>query len=158
MNAEAIYAKTDKGKGEVGNKSDALSLEARRVLILVNGQTPVAELQRKSLTDDIETTLLQLQAGGYIRPVDEREDETLRDPDLTINIAEAQEFMVNTLLTFGNQDRAGDLIEQIRNVPDARALRQQVSFWHEAIADTPNGKFQADHLRQDLLKMLESPA
>ena len=158
MDAEAIYAKTDKGKGEIGNRSNALSMKARRVLILVNGQISAAEIQRKALIDDIETLLLQLESGGYIRSVEEQEEITIRDPDLTINIAEAQEFMVNTLLTFGDQVRDRDLIEQIRDVPDAGTLRQQVTPWYQAIADTSNGMDQADHLKEELLKMLESPA
>jgi hypothetical protein len=158
MNAEAIYAKTEKGKGEVGNRSDALSMEARRVLILVNGQTPIAEIQRKALVEDIEAMLQQLESGGYIRSVEEAEDLTIRDPELTINIAEAREFMANTLLTFGDQLQVMDLIEQIRNVQDANALRDRVAPWYQALSDTPDGVHQADHLKEDLLRMLESPA
>ena len=65
-----------------------------------------------------------------------------------------QVMMANTLLTFGNRVRVKDLIEQIQNSQDAGALRDLIKPWYQAISDTPNGMYQADHLKEDLVKML----
>lgn len=154
MNAQVIYSKTDKGKGEVANRSDALSMRTRRVLILVNGATSAAEIQRKALIEDIDAELRHLESGGYIRMAEEHEDVTVRDPELTVNIAEAREFMTNTLLTFGNRGRVDGLVEQIQATEEALALRDLVTPWYQAISETPSGLYQADHLKQDLTKML----
>ena len=166
MNAEVIYTKTEKGKGEVANRSDELSMEARRVLILVNGESPAEDIKRKALIEDIDSELENLETAGYIQlvageeaanePVNEtvEEEDTIRDPELTVPIAAAQDFMANTLLTFGNRVRVKDLIEQIQNSQDAGALRDLIKPWYQAISDTPNGMYQADHLKEDLVKML----
>jgi len=48
-----VYAKTARGIAEVGTRSDAVSLSARRVLIMIDGKRTLAELAPLSSTGDI---------------------------------------------------------------------------------------------------------
>lgn len=64
-----IPIKTTKGLQEVGNRTYGLSPTMRRILIMVNGHSTVAELVKK-LTGfgEIESILAQLEIDGFIAP------------------------------------------------------------------------------------------
>lgn len=66
MAAEDIYIKTDKGKNEIVHKSSGLSMQSRRVLIMVNGESPTAEIEKKALVDDIDSEIQKLVALDLI--------------------------------------------------------------------------------------------
>ena len=64
-----VYAKTARGIAEVGTRSDAVSLSARRVLIMIDGKRTLAELAPLSSTGDIGPIVEQLEAQGMVQLV-----------------------------------------------------------------------------------------
>jgi len=64
-----VYAKTARGIAEVGTRSDAVSLAARRVLIMIDGKRTLAELAPLSSTGDIGPIVEQLEAQGMVQLV-----------------------------------------------------------------------------------------
>jgi hypothetical protein len=62
-----IYAKTPKGVAEVGTRSSAVSLAARRVLIMIDGKRTLGELAPLSPTGDIGPIVEQLEAQGMVQ-------------------------------------------------------------------------------------------
>ena len=156
-----IYHKTTKGQSEIESRSHGLSMQQRRVLILVNGSNDTAELKRMSLCENVVEILETLSAGDFIdndsssttsitaQDYDTRQDTT-SPPDIS-----ASEFMCNTLLTFANRVRVGKLIEQIQSAEDIESLKELIKPWYQAISDTPGGMYQADDLRDEVRKLLD---
>ena len=66
MKTNGIFHKTSKGKAEITSRANGLSLQQRRVLILVNGAHDSAELARLSLCDNVDDILQTLAPGGFI--------------------------------------------------------------------------------------------
>jgi hypothetical protein len=67
MNPDDIFCKTARGQDEIRTRSQGLSMQQRRVLILVNGSNDVAELQRLSLYENAADILLSLVEDGFIK-------------------------------------------------------------------------------------------
>jgi len=67
MNSDDIFCKTAKGQAEIKTRSQGLSMQHRRVLILVNGSNDVAELKRLSLNENAADILLSLVTNGFIK-------------------------------------------------------------------------------------------
>lgn len=67
MNPDDIFCKTARGQDEINTRAHGLSMQHRRVLILVNGSNDVAELTRLSLYENAADILLSLMADGFIR-------------------------------------------------------------------------------------------
>ncbi len=61
-----IYHKTTKGQSEIESRAHGLSMQRRRVLILVNGSNDTAELKRLSLCENVVEILEMLSAGDFI--------------------------------------------------------------------------------------------
>lgn len=61
-----IYHKTTKGVSEIESRAHGLSMQQRRVLILVNGSNNTAELKRLSLFDNVVEILETLSTGEFI--------------------------------------------------------------------------------------------
>ena len=61
-----IYHKTTKGQSEIESRAHGLSMQQRRVLILVNGSNDTAELKRLSLCENVVEILGMLSAGDFI--------------------------------------------------------------------------------------------
>ena len=66
MKADDIFHKTAKGQSEIENKSSALTLKQRRVLILVNGQNDAVTLKEFSLCENVLEILEMLIDKGFI--------------------------------------------------------------------------------------------
>jgi hypothetical protein len=66
MNDKLVYSKTAKGVAEVATRSSALSLAARRVLIMVDGKRSVADLAPLMRAGEIDTILSALEAQGFV--------------------------------------------------------------------------------------------
>ena len=67
MDHNLVFNKTEKGKEEIATKKWGLSINLRRILILVDGKSDVAKLLGKgSVFKDIETSLEELSKDGYI--------------------------------------------------------------------------------------------
>lgn len=163
MQSSDIFVKTPKGQSEIGSKTDALSMKERRVLILVNGVNDLATLERLSLCDNITAVLERLLRLNFIAsvnaaaPVEPVRPDSFDDDD-TVRDISARELMCNSLLTFGNRVRVGKLIDAIDATDDFESLDRLIQPWYEALADTPGGKYQADSLRKEVLKLIEFEA
>jgi hypothetical protein len=158
MKANDIFQKTMSGLSEIGNRSDALTVKQRRVLILVNGENNTATLKQLSLCENIVEILEILLRRGFI---DHDGSGTAYDhaPDTTSPVVVetgAREFMCNTLLTFANRIRVSPLIDQIKAVEDVDSLKNLVTPWYQAISETPGGMYQADDLKQEVMRMLDA--
>lgn len=69
MDTETIFVKTAKGKDEIERRTAGLPFMQRRVLILVDGKSTLADLQDKSAgMPDLTGILEDLQRGGYVEP------------------------------------------------------------------------------------------
>ena len=68
MDLASIYRKTEKGKQEVSERPHVLDGQARRLLIMVDGQRNSAELAVYVRAGEFEGTLERLLAEGYVEP------------------------------------------------------------------------------------------
>ncbi len=67
MDIETIFFKTEKGKDEIEHRSCGLPFNQRRVLILVDGRSSVAQLKARSAgIPDLEEILEELQRQGLV--------------------------------------------------------------------------------------------
>ena len=66
MPVERIYHKTKKGIAELTSPGKALTLQQRRILILVNGRHNRDEIARLSLCDEVDSILRNLARLGFI--------------------------------------------------------------------------------------------
>src|SRR5215831_3537054 len=64
-----VYAKTQKGAAEVASRSGAVSLAARRVLIMIDGKRTIADLAPLARTGEVSAIVEQLEAQGLVQPV-----------------------------------------------------------------------------------------
>jgi len=65
-----VFAKTPKGVAEINARSGALSLQARRVLIMIDGHRPVAELMAVVRTGEFDGIISTLESQSMIEKVD----------------------------------------------------------------------------------------
>ena len=157
-----IYHKTTKGQSEIESRAHGLSMQQRRVLILVNGSNDTTELKRMSLCENVVEILETLLAGDFIdNDSSSTTDVTAQDygsgqDSTSPTDINASEFMCNTLLTFANRVRVGKLIEQIQSADDVDGLKELIKPWYQAISDTPGGMYQADDLRDEVRKLLDN--
>jgi hypothetical protein len=70
INAGMTYIKTDKGRAEITERSDALSGLQRRVLIMVDGTRTVNDLGAFVRVGELDGVLAHLQAFGFIESTD----------------------------------------------------------------------------------------
>ena len=66
MDLAAIYRKTDKGRQEVAQQSSGLEGQARRLLIMIDGQRDSAALSVYVRAGEFERTLERLLAEGFV--------------------------------------------------------------------------------------------
>ncbi len=163
MNTSDMYDKTASGKTEIAENGAGLSMMERRVLILINGENDVAQLSKLSLCEDIGPTIDRLLELGLVETVESTvvdltapAAEAVAAVDDKDPLAEAREFMCNTLQTFGNRVRIADLNNAIADAQTIGELEGMVKPWYQAISETPGGMYQADDLRKDLLAQLEA--
>ena len=66
MQAQDVFYKTPRGQREIGSKSVALSMRERRVLILIDGQRPVAQIKQMALVENFSEVIDKLSLLGLI--------------------------------------------------------------------------------------------
>jgi hypothetical protein len=66
LNPNTIFRKTEAGAAEVGNRKLGLRAELRRVLILIDGRSPVSKLATFVRMPEIESLIYELQSQGLI--------------------------------------------------------------------------------------------
>ena len=160
MKNNEIFCKTALGQAEIDSREQELSLIERRVLILLNGEKDVATVARLSLCDETVDVLEGLLERGFIEAVEvDRPPERAEAPQAQSAAEEeigAREFLCNTLLTYGNRVRVGKLVEEIEAAADTADLKTFVDPWYRAISETPAGMYEADKLRDMLLKLIDA--
>jgi hypothetical protein len=70
MGSRRVFRKTTKGIEEVEGTIHALDRLARRILILIDGHRAIDELAPMLTPGETELVCVQLQADGYIEPLD----------------------------------------------------------------------------------------
>ena len=166
MNYKDIFQKTGAGQAEIEANSSTLDMIERRVLILVNGQKDVETLEKFSLCENIGEVVDSLVSKGMIEmaqvaPVAPAAAPATAAPAPVASgggapVTGAQEFMVNTLLTFANRVRVSKLIDQIESTQDTDSVKTMVKPWYQAISETPGGMYQADDLKKEVLEMIHN--
>jgi len=74
MDSELIYTKTAFGEEAMHQRTRVMQRNVRMVLILVDGQSSVADLSLKTGNSELtETALNELEKGGFIEPVVEQD-------------------------------------------------------------------------------------
>lgn len=63
-----VYAKTARGVAEISERSGAVPLAVRRVLIMIDGRRSIAELAPLAPPGEIGTIVEQLEAQGLVYP------------------------------------------------------------------------------------------
>jgi hypothetical protein len=66
MDSRIVFTKTPKGAAEVTTRGGALTLTARRVLIMVDGKRSVGDLSPLLRPGEIDGVLANLEAQGYV--------------------------------------------------------------------------------------------
>jgi hypothetical protein len=114
MDRRIVFAKTRRGKHELATRSFGLRQRLRTVLILVDGTSTVANLQRKCAgLGDIAPTLKSLAEGGYIRP-------TVSGLDLTLPLTPLKAALIKqAVLTLGMVATEG--LRAMQQAPDTKA-------------------------------------
>ncbi|MCS7101342.1 MAG: hypothetical protein NZL99_06535 [Burkholderiaceae bacterium] len=69
IDERSVYAKTPKGVAEVAARSGALSLSARRVLIMIDGRRSVADLAALARPGEIAQIIETLESQGFVQRV-----------------------------------------------------------------------------------------
>jgi hypothetical protein len=65
-----VFAKTPKGVAEINARSGALTLATRRVLIMIDGHRPIAELMAVVRTGEFDGIMSTLETQGMIEKID----------------------------------------------------------------------------------------
>lgn len=134
--------KSAAGLDALAQRSLKLSLLARRLLILVDGQRSAAELQSLMGSHSIEPLLQELHNlqciddDGAQRvasappafPIDEMPDRSPQQLEM------GRHFMINTLSSFCGPFAHADLMAEALRAPDQSGLRSLVPAWHAALA------------------------
>jgi len=137
MDLATIYRKTDKGKQEVSERPYVLEGQARRLLIMVDGQRNSAELAVYVRAGEFESTLERLLAEGYVEPADGQvasghvaRAPTADDPEVFTGI----KIWAETELRSRIGGRMADLlIEEIDACSSALELREKLRTLEESL-------------------------
>ena len=157
MESIEIFKKTEQGHAEIESGEQGLSMQERRLLILVNGEKDVATLSRLSFGDKSAEILATLLERGLVERVEaappKRTNGAEESADENAELS-AREFLCNTLMSYGNRVRVKKLVEEIRAAEDAQTLEDLVGPWYQAVSETPSGMYQADKLRDEVNAMI----
>ena len=156
--------KSATGVAALEQRSVKLSLLARRLLILIDGQRPHAELQTLMGSNPIDPLLEELLAHDCIEVENAR-----ATPVLPVTTPEApsgampersakqldmgRHFMINTLSSFCGPFAHADLMAEALKAPDQVSLRQLVPAWRAALAVQIPAKRLAT-LQDELLRVI----
>jgi hypothetical protein len=119
MDDTLVYIKTAKGSAEVAHRGGVLTLGARRVLIMVDGKRPVAELAQLLKPGEIDAVIAQLESLGLVQRVGG--ESAARASSRTVGEpASAGTLEVNTVMNDGPDERNLLTLEEAKR----RAVRE----------------------------------
>jgi hypothetical protein len=113
MDKRIVFARTRKGEHELATRSFGLRQRLRTVLILVDGTSTVANLQRKCVgLGEVAPSLKSLAEAGYIRP-------TVSGLDLTVPLTPLKAALIKeAVLTLGIVTEG---LRAMQQAPDTKA-------------------------------------
>jgi len=122
MDHNLVFNKTEKGKDEIATKKWGLSINLRRILILVDGKSDVAKLLGKgSVFKDIETSLEELSKDGYIDVAGHSNATGSTATPQTVSIDSSgnpkQQLMDLAITVLGEKD-SGKIVEKLHASAD----------------------------------------
>lgn len=136
MDLASIYCKTDKGKEEVSGRSHGLEGQARRLLIMIDGQRSSAELAVYVRAGEFEGTLERLLAEGYVEAAGEADPGRVArapaadDPEVFTGLRIWAETEIRTRIS----GRMADLlVEEIDGCTSALELRGKLRAIEESL-------------------------
>lgn len=147
MDDKLVYTKTAKGVAEVAARGGALSLAARRILIMIDGKRSVAELAPLAPPGQIEGLIATLEAQGFIQRMQGAEAAAPRPAGRSPDVPTVASIEVHSLGTGPGEERALLTLDEAKRRA-ARALTDRLGPDAEAISMRIEQARTADELRE----------
>lgn len=161
-----VVHKTARGAEAITDRTIALSVMARRLLILIDGKRNETELQRLMGRHELAPLLAELRgcgcvaegslatAAGHAEPEPNPWLESTLPERSAKELDMGRHFIINTLSTFTGPYAHADLMSSALKAPDQRSLRALVPQWRAAIEVTTAGGRRLAELEGQLLKVI----
>jgi hypothetical protein len=152
MDETRVFAKTPKGTAEVTLRVGGLSLQARRVLIMIDGERSVGELAPLLREGEIDAVIALLHARGFIRDAGPGNSESARPRtrgDLPSGPDTAGSLVRSTEANSVPEQRVYLTIEEVKRRA-VRELNERLGSGAESIAMRIERSTGADDLRERL--------
>lgn len=133
--ATRVYAKTDKGRAEVAQRSAGLTARQRQILIMADGHKPAAALNALMPSAQVDAILVELAGLALIAPV----VEYVAAPVDATRLAPAKAMMIATATDYLGP-LATELMRQIEAATDEAQLLRALGHWHMAMQASKFGK------------------
>lgn len=114
MDGSFVYSKTPKGVAEIAARSAQIAMNARRVLIMIDGKRTIDEVSVLVRPGEINSIIAQLESGGFIQ----RASGSLDVP--TVNGRDTEFGVVSGPNTGGLDERDGMTLDEAKR----RAVRE----------------------------------
>lgn len=114
MDAETVVTRTSKGEQAIAQRTPDLERHLRYVLILVNGESNVAELRTKGTgLPDFDESLWQLAEQGFISPA-----ETAAGSE-SVSVTDIKEQLIGAARELLGSN-AEKVVKKLQAAPDSR--------------------------------------
>jgi len=135
MVAERIFAKTDKGRAEVAERSIGLTARQRSVLIMIDGRKPCGVLMDVMAAQSLLPILDQLVALQLIAPAGPPPAAGI---DLD-TMAQAKAMMIGSAeVCLGIL--AAEVVRQVEGAANEEQLLRALGHWHMAMQASRRGR------------------
>jgi hypothetical protein len=128
-----VYAKTEKGRTEVTQRSLGLTSRQRAVLILLDGRKPCSALDGLLAADQVAAIVGELLSMGLIAPAG------LVSPALSPVLSRAKAEMIETAQSCLGL-LATEVVRRIERAADEQELLGVVGHWHMALQASKRGR------------------
>lgn len=119
MDLNLIYVKTTSGEEAIQQRTRVIQRNVRMVLILVDGQSSVGDLSRKTGNPQLtENALSELEKGGFIEPKVEQHDSLWEESKRVAQ--EIRSAAIEKTLQFTTPEKKGGYPDFKQSIPPAR--------------------------------------
>ncbi len=147
MDEKLVYTKTAKGVAEVATRGGALSLAARRILIMVDGKRSVADLAPLARPGEIDGLIATLETRGYIQRMHGADAPGPRPAARALDVPTVAGVEVHSLGAEPGEERALLTLEEAKRRA-VRALTDRLGPDAEVISLRIEQTRTADELRE----------